>query len=55
MLQTDIIERNKHEIIESMLGMTNGNELVHHYLPIDNSHPDNEFDDDNTFCVKCLD
>ena len=47
--QTDIDEWNEYEFVESMIGTTNGNELEEHHLSIDNSHPDDEFDDDNVF------
>ena len=50
MWQKGIVERNENEIIESILGMTNGNESVDHYLAIDNSHLDDELDDDNVLC-----
>ena len=33
-----------------MLGIENGNDLVEHHLAIDNSHPDDEFDDYSVLC-----
>ena len=48
-----MIERNENEIVESTLGMKNGNELVEYYLAIENSYPDDEFDDD-IFLTKFL-
>ena len=47
--QTDIDEWNENDFFESMLGMTHRNDLLEHHLEIDNSHPDDEFDDDNVF------
>ena len=54
MWQTEIVDLNEDDIVESMIGMASSIELVEHYLVADNSHPDDEFDDDNVFALSAL-
>lgn len=43
-LQTEIVECIKEKIVSEMLKMPKGNDLVEHYLAVDDSRSDDDFD-----------